>query len=187
VYDGSGLVIGVLQVGVAPLPRATNRRLCRVLASWQRWQWRQHPCDRCGAAAACAGGEQAGHDGLCSRWGIGMHAWSHFGMLSWCLFGMLSWCQATFSEADVLALQIIAARMSTSLMRVRAVLAQMWHRCAGTDRRMSRLHWRPPRAGARALPRGMHTRRPRAIAPNPSEQWAKAWTAEPANALRRCV
>ena len=86
---------------------------------------------------------------------------------------MLSWCQATFSEADVLALQIIAARMSTSLMRVRAVLAQMWHGCAGTDRRMSRLHWRPPRAGARALPRGMHTRRPRAIAPNPSSSGRK--------------
>jgi hypothetical protein len=49
----------------------------------------------------------------------------------------------------------------------------MWHGCAGTDRRMSRLHWRPPRAGARALPRGMHTRRPRAIAPNPSSSGRK--------------
>ena len=80
---------------------------------------------------------------------LGMQSCFHFGMLSWCHFGMLSWCQATFSEADVLALQIIAARMSTSLMRVRAVLAQMWHGCAGTDRRMSRLHWRPPRAAQR--------------------------------------
>jgi hypothetical protein len=51
------------------------------------------------------------------------------------------------------------------------------HRCA---------HEHVVNAGARSPGADVARMRPRAIAPNPFEQWAKARTAEPANALRRC-